>query len=367
VIFIQRDFPRFETLTARLFKLAQEHKIPLVYELDDLLWDLPTDHPDRAAFHYTDALLPMLATIIRADLVTVASPELAKILGEIHPNVRLLPNYLDDQLWELKPPPQAADSPVILGYMGGDSHLPDLMMIAPILAEVLERHAGQVKLTVWGMKPPAPLYGRADVNWVPLKPGNYLEFADFFNRQLIHLALAPLQITRFNQCKSAVKFLEYTAAGAPVLASRVSPYAPLIQPDMTGWLAGTAHEWRDTLERLIDHPELRWQVAVQAQEMVYRDWLLSDHASLWRETCQAAVDALGSRERNFNLPEAMFSIQEQWRERIVADERRLAETVKQVQIVETELAEIQHSRAFQLAKTLSQWRTRFFRPTKRNG
>jgi len=60
IVVIQRDFSRFYDEYERIITLATKEKKPVVLDLDDLLLELPEEHPDRQGLHYTEALLPML-------------------------------------------------------------------------------------------------------------------------------------------------------------------------------------------------------------------------------------------------------------------------------------------------------------------
>jgi len=58
LVVIQRDFPRYWEKYADVVARARAKALPVVYELDDLLFGLPESHPDWR--HYRDARVPML-------------------------------------------------------------------------------------------------------------------------------------------------------------------------------------------------------------------------------------------------------------------------------------------------------------------
>ncbi len=292
LVVIQRDFPRYLEACGQVIELARRQGKAVVYDLDDLLLDLPPKHPDRVTGYYDDALLPMLAILAGADAVTASTPLLCQDLRLLAANVHLLPNFLDDQLWRLNPPrpPVAeADRPLVVGYMGGDSHTPDLETIAPALLNTLERYPGRVSLHFWGAPPPAVLVNRPDVAWTHLQLYNYPEFAAYLLRQECDLWIAPLADNHFNRCKSAVKFLEYSAHGAPGVYSRLEPYESLVIPGENGLLAAAHEEWEQALADLIEKPDLRYELSIRAQMTVEQGWLLSQHAHRWGEAYSQAI------------------------------------------------------------------------------
>jgi len=71
-----------------------------------------------------------------------------------------------------------------------------------------------------------------------------------------------------------------------------------------GFLAATPEEWEHKLELLIESPELRLQLARQAQEQVRQHWLIQYHANEWQEVYNQVI-TLGVQqaqvEPNINL------------------------------------------------------------------
>lgn len=352
---VQRDFPRHAREYARLRQTAYQANKAVVYELDDLLWDLPPDHPDRKSGFYTPALYPMLLAALQADGLTTASLGLYEMLQPLNPSVWLLPNYLDEQVWTLREPETRQDSTVWLGYMGGDSHLADIQMIQTVLLALLEAYHGQVRLKFWGLRPPDGLFAHPYVEWQDLQPGNYTEFGAYFSRQAIDVFLAPLQDNRFNRCKSAIKYLEYTALGISGVCSQGLPYQSVVQQGVTGFLAADLNEWHQYLTLLIEKPDLRQRIALQAQEAVRQNWLLSAHAHLWLEAYQAVLQGHLPDNQKPMTAEFAVNIQEQI-------ESKFAQQAYALGQHEAELAEIKKSRAWKLVSRYWQWRSRFSHP-----
>jgi glycosyltransferase involved in cell wall biosynthesis len=285
LVVVQRDFPRQKAFYHSVMACARQLGKKLVYDLDDLLWALPEDHPDRQTHYYAHALLPMLLAAVEADAVTVVSRPLLEYVRLLNPNTWLLPNFLHDGIWHLRPPrlPQDGTAAVRLGYMGGNSHLPDLLTVLPVLVQLLERNGGAITLKFWGLKPPEALLAYPNVEWQPLAVPDYYRFAEFFLQQECDVFIAPLQPSFFNECKSAVKFLEYTALGAPGVYSAGDPYRQVVQHGINGFLATSLQEWNDCLTRLVENPALRYDMALQAQETIRSEWLLSKNAPRWPE------------------------------------------------------------------------------------
>lgn len=285
VVIIQRDFPAYEDAYEKVMVEARAHGKPVVYELDDLLFRLPDVHPDLS--RYARTRFPILRAVLEADAVMAPTPTLCEYLRDFNPNTWLHPNYLVDASWTLRAPAEprngTAKRPVVVGYMGGHSHSPDLAMIAPVLGRLVEKYQEGIELRFWGVAPPAELSVWPNVE--AIYPGlvDYEEFATYFGRQDCDIFIAPLLDSMFNRCKSPLKFLEYSTLGVPGVYSRIPPYEGVVKHAENGFLASNEHEWETLLSRLIEDAELRSRVGEQAQLTVRRDWLLSEHSQEWAE------------------------------------------------------------------------------------
>jgi glycosyltransferase involved in cell wall biosynthesis len=284
VVLIQREFPLFWEEYLQILSLARAQSKAVIYELDDLLFEIPDVHPDQAIDFYTPAILPIFHALASADLVTTATPELAEHLGRFNPNIHVLPNYLDDTLWKIQSRTAKPErSTVVIGYMGSDTHLPDFESIAPLLLKIAYQFGENIRFRFWGCKPPEILQHLSQTEWLPLQIFDYPQFAEYFTRQEVDILIAPLLDSPFNRCKSAVKLLEYSTSGAPVICSRIPAYERLVNPGENGFLASTPGEWEACLVRLIEDPDLRQRMGNQLQGIVGANWLLSRHASEWME------------------------------------------------------------------------------------
>jgi GT2 family glycosyltransferase/glycosyltransferase involved in cell wall biosynthesis len=310
LVVIQRDFPRNKESYETVIRRARQEGKPVVYEIDDLLFALPNDHPDISTNVYTSALLPMLSALIEADAATVSTPALKDALGHINPRIWVLPNYLNDQYWSLtqrvvKLPPV----PVVIGYMGSDTHKPDLDDIAPVIVRLLGRYGNAIRFRFWGGEPPQAIRDHPNVEWIPLAIWNYADFAAYFARQESDIFIAPLSDNLFNRCKSPLKFLEYSSLGVPGVYSKITPYQEVIQNNENGLLASDHQEWEDCLVQLIENEDLRQQMGLKALHTVQQIWLLSSHTQEWQQTYQGI---LANFQRSISATDGSTLVQNQW-------------------------------------------------------
>ncbi len=357
---IQRDFPRNWKFYSELVSAAKRSKISVVYDIDDLFWELPPAHPDRQSSAYLSAMLPMLAAAADADIVTVSTPTLSSYVKTINSRVHLLPNYLNDGIWNLVPPEfhKKAGPPVVIGYMGTHTHEPDLRMLLPTLIRLLEEYRERLTIRFLGRVAPEELKQLPNVEINESWTASYFEFASRLSSWSCDICIAPLIPNLFNRSKSPVKFFEYSAIGAAGIFSRIAPYEWVINHGENGFLASTPQEWYSCLKTLIEEPELRCEMALAAQKTTQEKWVLSAHAAEWMEAYEGIKPLSDLEEKKDELYASWAIIHvtnqfQEWQER--SSNNRILELEHQ-KYLENEINGIKHSTAWQLIRIL--WRIR---------
>ncbi len=362
LVVMQRDFPRFTDAYEKVTVQARAEGKPIIYETDDLLLELPENHIDKP--QHSQVLFPVMRAIVEADGITSNSPLICAYLRPFNPNTWLLPNYLNDQLWSFRtpPPPDAGRVPVVIGYMGGGTHLPDLEYVTAVLLRLVQRYGNRVLLRFWGEVPPAVLLSQPNVDCVPMNVLDYATFAARFVQQESDIVIAPLCDHLFNQCKSGIKYLEYSALGVPGVYSRIAPYASIVTHGDNGFLASTPDEWEEYLVRLIETPTLRYEMGWRAQQTVREQWLLSQHAHEWLAVYQKALSLVGSRSLAQLQQTAVFTrVAQQVEQRhheleqtIAGLKTQIAAQEQQTQTLQTQLTDIMNTQSWRLIQRL-QW------------
>jgi glycosyltransferase involved in cell wall biosynthesis len=120
------------------------------------------------------------------------------------------------------------------------------------------------------------------------------EYPAYLAEQPWNIGIAPLIDSPFNECKSSIKFFEYSSYKIPVVASRVYPYykdvfgVPVIEHEETGLLCDTTEDWVNNLSRLIESEELRKKLGENAYNHVVKNWQYKD----WKKRIIEVVDAI---------------------------------------------------------------------------
>jgi glycosyltransferase involved in cell wall biosynthesis len=208
-------------------------------------------------------------------------------------NVHYIQSALDERLIIRKSPRGHWKKPIVIGYMGSATHDDDFKMLLPALKAIQARYASGVKFQVIGALSPEKIqkwdsFKGLDLTVLAPLPQEceYQLFLPWFTGN-IHwdIAVAPLEDTSFNQYKSDIKFLDYTAAGVPGVYSSVTSYGDTIQDHQTGLLVQNSPEaWINGLEELIESPQLRLTVMDHAEQYLYRNRTLASCAQNWVRT-----------------------------------------------------------------------------------
>lgn len=255
VIYLQRVM--FDQLVADIdsFKKAGQS---VFNDVDDWFWGL---HPNNHAFRYAylsdqENIRHYKTIVARSTAVSVSTPYLASRLSEwVKVPIEVIENTVDFSAFSPKTHTES-DHPVI-GWAGATSHRSgDLEKLKGVLNQ-LERkgfrfhHLGD-RL---GAEPFTSLAGVSHCSVEPIATPDV-----YPSRLTFDIGIAPISDHPFNLAKSAIKALEYTAAGIPYVATAMGEYLRLYEEFGIGRVAKNPKQWVKHLEALRD-PELRQEEA----------------------------------------------------------------------------------------------------------
>lgn len=296
-LLVQRDAVPPE-YTDALINGARERSIPIVYEIDDLLWNLPQDHTDHGITESHKEAMRKLAAC--AKTVTTSTQRLADEISIIARHIEVIPNALDEALW-LKPlPPEFVEDVgrrlgLVPGkqrllYMGTSSHAPDLSMITPAINTVLTRMPELQILQIGGGY---PLPQAKDIKF-PRDSKEYPAFVMWFRAVCTYatVAIAPLRNDSFNVAKSDIKTLDYALARIPAIYSDVGPYSEAVIHEQTGLLCqNNSLSWSEAIITLLQKEGLRNKIREASFERA-KNRGLSTMANKWRDVLSQAFNSI---------------------------------------------------------------------------
>ena len=246
---------RLEEDAARVSEWLRESGKTVVVELDDWYWDLPHKAPARYALRTVKGIsLKALERQVRAaSFLTVSTPKLAELVSQWNDRVHVLPNYLHRHDWaHVTPSYEKERDRIRIGWMGWLRYRGrDLDVLRGVIGPWLERHPECVFVQVGDDKPVV-----LDLLGIP--EGQRLQYqGQVFPKHatptsMIDIGLVPLEKTVFNECKSALKGMEYAACGIPCIATPTGPYRDWVEEGVNGYLAAKPKDWFNALDAAVE-------------------------------------------------------------------------------------------------------------------
>lgn len=286
LIVIQR--PLSQQYTA-IIEQARRQGIATIVELDDdfsSVHEYNIAHDSLQGQKYIGPQWVEKAAYL-ADHVTVSTPQLAKFAR--HGRFSVLRNCVPDSIFDTTSEGKDSGKWPRIGWTGSvQTHPNDLQQTKGRLGELLKEYDlpfnvvgdGEYVATNLALDSSTPVYA---TGWVELEM--YYQYVATF----IDIGIVPLELSPFNQAKSALKGLEYAALGIPFVASPTREYE-LLEVNGIGKTAKSPGEWRKHLQRMIDRPAETERVAKEARDRIKADHVYSVNAPKWIEAWEKAID-----------------------------------------------------------------------------
>ncbi len=217
-----------------------------VFDLDDAIYVRrprivggPVDHSRWR--HYKFA-----ATCRAMDAVVVGNSILAAAASPYSREVAILPTTLDPSGYHISA--RMPGRPPTIVWIGNPENIAYLVLVRSALERLAVRHPGLRLRVVSSAFPEWPSMPIERISWSPASEVEALATAD--------VGIMPLTEDDWSRGKCAFKLLQYMAASLPCVASPVGANCQAIIGGKTGFLAGSAAEWEDAIDKLISNPAL---------------------------------------------------------------------------------------------------------------
>jgi hypothetical protein len=241
-----------------LYTMKKVVNAKIVVDVDDNIWQIP--HGNIAMGEYKahiNRVLMLTESVKAADWVTVSTEPLKEKLLPLNQNVAVLPNYIDPKDWKFKRP----KGKVRIGWVWSPTHIPDNKEVEGALKRINEKY--DVEIVVFGTG--SNIF---DFDTVNIPGVHYTEYPKTFMEAGIDISIGGLADNEFNKCKSNIKWLESTMAGAAFIGSKVYPYERSIKQGKTGYVCSGENQWVKHLSWLIENPERRESFVKEARKEV---------------------------------------------------------------------------------------------------
>ena len=247
----------------QFMEMVHESGRKLIYETDD----------DYTNVHRRTTEGDAVAVARACDAVTTTTPHLARVLRQHNRHVHILPNAINPDIWDQVG--RHNEDHITIGLSGTGTHFEDYKLVKDTLFRLAETYGDRVRFLLMGYKP-YYLEDLPNMDFIGFVP--YPNYAR--NLALVDIGLCPLvPDDPFNLAKSAVKALEYMAAGAAVVAQNMPVYRRVVNQRHNGLLAGD--HWYEPIALLVEDQQLRRKLAKQARAWVNKHRNIRTLARKW--------------------------------------------------------------------------------------
>jgi tetratricopeptide (TPR) repeat protein/glycosyltransferase involved in cell wall biosynthesis len=279
IIFRAPDSPETTVVVGEARRLG----VPVVYEIDDLIFDveeyrkvLRAARKEYFKVHSLENLLHGARRyrdlLLRCDWAIGTTDTIVERLNRISG----LPAFRVQNALTTRQLDHAVSSNIfprkgvqIFYGAGSPTHNEDFEEVEDPLLFILEKNS-EVHLTVIGpLEPSDAFMARARsfpgrIEFVPML--NYDAYFQCISQA--DISIVPLSRSGgvFNDAKSNIKFLEAAFFKIPTVASNRQPFSSVIRNGVNGFSVGTTTEWRDALMALAAEPRTRQRMGLAAYE-----------------------------------------------------------------------------------------------------
>ena len=310
--------------------------IPTVYEIDDFLHG--TSPLSSAYFTYNNQQkdrFEVIENFMKAvSAITVTTDCLKEEYSKFNKNIYVIQNSMDIKQWNGVEKKDNGEK-IVIGYAGSATHLADLLQCEDAIRQIINQYDNvYLGLGGWNLKNQTGkrmLFGDIHDNriieykWV----NNMHDYAEILSN--FDIGIAPLEPTRFNECKSSIKYFEMSLSSVPVVASNWGPYE-LINNGVDGFKCATNgevfQEWYRNLEKLVLDKNLRNSLNEKAKKRILENHTMQKNVFSWANAWEEIIlkkETELVRKGDYIIPTLP---QDKWVWRTAEEENKILEELK---------------------------------------
>lgn len=284
------DFITARNLVAKI----KRQGIKLLYAFDDHL-EVWVDEVPGIPRKYLDVFRLFLES---ADGVIVTTQRLKEAFQDRCRHIEVIPNMLDERLLARRRPNVVKTGrPLVIGYMGTNTHTKDFEAIAPALIEISSQFREVILfefIGVWNKEIEKIILSHNLPHRVIYPHPHQIEYPLFmlwFTSTIRwDIGLAPISDLELNKYKSDIKFLDYSAICAVGIYSFSEPYVSVKNLSNGLLVRNNPNEWYRALRMLIEDGEVRELLKRNAFEHLYAKRVIGKQSCLFISKIKTLVE-----------------------------------------------------------------------------
>jgi len=240
-------------------------RIPVVFDMDDLLTQMPSDHMMFAPMseksqHNVPAMIAM------ADRVVLSTDYLQRQWNHLNKNITVIENSIDWSRYE-NPPMKPYHTGFVVGWTGSLSHISEVHeILIPPLSKFMDRHH-DVRAYFHLVCPQTMLdkYGSRII--FESQPVDWIDWPAMCATYPFDVCAVPLHKNAFNEAKSDLRLLDMAPFHIPLIASPRSQFKRHKDQGLL-LLAETENEWLEAFEKAYADRQMLNTIADKAHRYV---------------------------------------------------------------------------------------------------
>lgn len=268
-----------------------QHKKKVIIDVDDLVSEMPSDHPEYALFQ--GHKLPQI--IQCADHVVYSTNYLKDRLGHLNTTHTVVPNTTSVNTFNTQSPrPKAYKNCFMVGWTGGQSHRPDQYnSFLPGLSQFLRNHP-DAKAYFHILCPQQLLaeFG-TQIIYEP-NPVDYMDYPAMAASYPFDVCLVGLPNNNFNNAKSDLKLLEMAPNKVPLIASPRSDFAQHNEREIMFYAEDNSSQcksWLEALEYCYENQHVVKQYGDRAHDYVLSNRMSDKSAIAWEKVIDSVFES----------------------------------------------------------------------------
>jgi glycosyltransferase involved in cell wall biosynthesis len=358
IVHIHRNIGNVYEHTPNIVRMLKSLGIITVIDIDDY-WMPGKEHPIHDIIRQNKINEKIVENLKHPDYVTTTTTIFANELKKVNKNVEIFPNAIDPSEPQFNEPTEES-SKIRVGWLGGSSHLHDLMLLEGMVSKLspiqdkiqyvvcgfdtrgtiteINKQTGEQKQrpiqpheTVWAK------YEEIFTNKYQIITPEYKIFLDKFveepfeneknenyrrvwtkhitqyarNYSKFDISIAPIKNHMFNQVKSQLKVIEAGFYKKAIIASEVGPYTIDLRhalkngqfTDGNALLVSESRnhsDWAKNIKKLIDNPNMIVDLGERLYETVKDTYDLRNVTKARAEWYKLIVDKKNNAQHTLN-------------------------------------------------------------------
>lgn len=278
----------YNAISQQYIKEARRLSLPVGYDVDDPIFDKEI-YANNENLNYLNAnekknLLESSTQyqdlMKECDFFIVSTPKMMDVVGKyVNAPVFLWRNVIDgetvsqvENIAVNSHGMKEDDSTLSISYLSGSrAHEADFRQVIKPIKKLMKEFS-QINLRIAGYAH-IPEQFNEFKDRIIFKPySDYFGYLSFLS--LSDINIVPLLMDEFNDCKSAIRFLEASMLSVPTVVTNIGDFKNLIIDGQNGYTAESENQWYEKLKCLIQSKEHRTKIGKTA-----RDYVLDSHTN----------------------------------------------------------------------------------------